>query len=367
MVKGKLWNFTLIAAVSVSLIFGCAPSKPPADQPKNQTQTQTQEKQKVSILIPGKHNDNGFMEAAYRGYTKIKESLPVDVSYVSDVSATSDVAVLTEAMRDLAKKGANMIIGHGGQCNEPAKTISKEFPNIKFVVIQGNVKGDNLSSYVVKQEESAWLAGALAGLTTKTNVVGHISGAWPAPGLLGRAAFYDGLMHVNPKAKFLTWFTGNLDDLEINRKAAEAEIKNKADIIYTMLNAGRTGVINEITKNEGKVRHIGNVSDWTKFDKQFIGSAVADSSIAIFNSVNDFINGKWQANQVTEIGLKESDVVTLTMAVDVPSDVKTKIEELKAKINSGEIKIKTTYEGKEFNPATGEFVDQSFKETLRKK
>ena len=360
MFRVKTLKFPLIFALVVSLIVGCAPSKPSGDQ------TQKQEKPKVSILIPGKHNDNGFMEAAYRGYSKIKDTLPVEVSYVSDVSATSDKDVLTEAMRELAKKDANMIIGHGGQCNEPAKTVSKEFPNIKFVVIQGNVKGDNLSSYVVKQEQSAWLAGALAGLTTKTNVVGHISGAWPTPGLLGRAAFYDGLKYVNPDAKFLTWFTGNLDDLEINRKAAEAEIKNNADIIYTMLNAGRTGVINEIKNNEGKVRHIGNVSDWTQVDKQFIGSAVADSSVAIFNSVNDFINGKWQANQVIEIGLKESDVVKLTMAEDVPNEVKAKINELNGKLISGEIKIKTTYEGKEFYPATGEFVDQSFKSNLGK-
>ena len=360
MLRNKTLKSTLIFTLLISLIVGCAPSKAPDDQ------TQKQDKPKVSILIPGNHNDNGFMEAGYRGYTKIKDALPVDVSYVSDVSATSDQAVLTEAMRELAKKGANMIIGHGGQCNEPAKTVSKEFPNIKFVVIQGNVKGDNLSSYVVKQEQSAWLAGALAGLTTKTNIVGHISGAWPNPGLLGRAAFYDGLKYVNPNAKFLTWFTGNLDDLEINRKAAEAEIKNNADVIYTMLNAGRPGVINEIKKSEGKVRHIGNVSDWTQVDKQFIGSAVADSSVAIFNSVNDFINGKWQANQVTEIGLKESDIVNITMAGDVPNEVKAKIDEFKGKLISGEIKIKTTYEGKEFYPATGEFVDQSFKTTLGK-
>lgn len=163
----------------------------------------------ISVLIPGKHNDNGFMEAAYRGYEKIKTELDVDADYISDISATSDQKLLTDAMRKLAQKNPDMIIAHGGQCNAPAETVSKEFPNIKFVVIQGQVKGANLSSYVVRQEDSAWLAGALAGLTTKSNVVGHISGAWPKPGLMGRAAFYDGLKYVNPKATYLTWFTGD--------------------------------------------------------------------------------------------------------------------------------------------------------------
>lgn len=356
MMKKKMFLLVALLVAIFSAAYACSPEK-----------EAEAEKMKVSILIPGKHQDGGFMEAAYRGYVQVKEKLNVDVDYISDVSATSDVAVLTDAMRQLAQKGPDMIIGHGGQCNVPAETISKEFPDIKFVVIQGNVKGDNLSSYVVKQEESAWLAGALAGLTTKSNVVGHISGAWPNPGLIGRAAFYDGLKYTNPNAQFLTWFTGNLDDTEINRAAAEAEIKYGADVIYTMLNSGRAGVTQQIKSTNGAVRHIGNVSDWTKVDNSFIASAVADSSVAIYNTVDDMLKGEWKAGQVTSIGLKDSDVVKLAMAKDVPSDVKKKIEELAKKIISGEIVIKTTYEGKEFYPATGEFVEQSLKEELKKK
>ena len=353
--KKRIILLAVVALLSMVAFAGCAKD----DQAK-------EEKLKVSILIPGKHTDGGFMEAAYRGYEQVKAELDVDVDFISNVSATSDVAVLTDAMRELAKKGPDMIIGHGGQCNVPAETISKEFPDIKFVVIQGNVKGENLSSYVVLQEESAWLAGALAGLTTKSNVVGHISGAWPNPGLIGRAAFYDGLKYVNPNATFLTWFTGNLDDTAINAAAAEAEIKNGADVIYTMLNSGRAGVVDTIKATNGAVRHIGNVSDWTKEDPSFIGSAVADSSVAIFNAVKDFVDGKWEANKVTSIGLEMSDVVRLALAGDVSAEVKAKIEELTKKIESGEITINKTYEGKEFYPETGKFVDQTFKETLKK-
>lgn len=259
-----------------------------------------------------------------------------------------------------------MIIAHGGQCNGPAETVSKEFPDIKFVVIQGHVQGPNLSSYVVRQEDSAWLAGALAGLTTKSNIVGHISGAWPKPGLMGRAAFYDGLKYVNPQATFLTWFTGDLDNQDINAEAASAEIYKGADVIYTMLNAGRQGVIEEIKTHDGKVRHIGNVSDWTKVDDTFVGSAIADASVAILNAAQDLTTGKWRPNQIHEIGLSENNVVRLAVADDVSPEVKSKLDTLAKKIVEGEIKISTTYNGKEFNPATGNFVPQTFKETLKK-
>ena len=321
----------------------------------------------IAVLIPGKHDDNGFMQAAYRGYEKIKAELDVNASYVSNISATSDPVLLTEAMRKLAQEGPDMIIAHGGQCNVPAQTVSQEFPDIKFVVIQGHVQGPNLSSYMVRQEDSAWLAGALAGLTTKSNVVGHISGAWPTPGLMGRAAFYDGLKYVNPDAKFLSWFTGDLDNTAINGEAAAAEIAGGADVIYTMLNGGRQGVIEEIKSQNGKVRHIGNVSDWTQVDPSFVGSAVADASVAILNAARDLTTGEWQPNQMQEIGLGKGDVVKLTLAEDVTPQVKEQLDALAAKIISGEITISTTYDGQEFNPASGEFVDQSFKETLKNK
>lgn len=330
------------------------------------TQAIAAERPIISVLIPGKHNDNGFMEAAYRGYEKIKTELDVDANYVSNISATSDQKLLTDAIRELAQKNPDMIIAHGGQCNGPAEVISKEFPDIKFVVIQGHVQGPNLSSYVVRQEDSAWLAGALAGLTTKTNIVGHISGAWPKPGLMGRAAFYDGLKYVNPEATFLTWFTGDLDNKDINADAASAEIYKGADVIYTMLNAGRQGVIEEINTHDGKVRHIGNVSDWTKVDGSFVGSAVADASVAILNAAQDLTTGKWRPNQIHEIGLNQNDVIRLAVADDVSPKVKNKLDTLAKKIIDGDIKISTTYNGKEFNPVTGNFVPQTFKETLKK-
>lgn len=330
------------------------------------TQAVAAERPSISVLIPGKHNDSGFMEAAYRGYEKIKTELDVDANYISNISSTSDQQLLTDAMRALAQKNPDMIIAHGGQCNGPAEVVSKEFPNIKFVVIQGHVQGPNLSSYVVRQEDSAWLAGALAGLTTKSNIVGHISGAWPKPGLMGRAAFYDGLKYVNPKATFLTWFTGDLDNKDINAEAASAEIYKGADVIYTMLNAGRQGVIDEIKTHDGKIRHIGNVSDWTKVDDTFVGSAVADASVAIFTAANDLTTGKWRPNQIHEIGLNQNDVVRLTVADDVSPEVKNKLDTFVKKIIDGDIKISTSYNGKEFNPATGNFVPQTFKEELKR-
>lgn len=323
-------------------------------------------RKKVAILIPGNEKDGGFMEAAYRGYEKIRAELPVDVTYVSNISATSEAAALTAAMRGLAEQGPDMIIGHGGQCSGPVQSVSRDFPAIQFVVIQGAVSGPNLTSYAVNQEQSAWLAGALAGLMTKSGKVGHISGAWPKPGLRARAAFYHGLVYTRPQAGFYSTFTGNLDDAAINAVAADAQIGAGVDVIYTMLNGGREGVNERVRGSGGKVKSIGNVIDWTRVDPIFIGSAVADSSVAIYNAVRDLAHGTFTPGKVSVIDLREPQVVDLTMSSEVPASVRARMAALREAVLQGKITVDTTYEGKEFSPERKAFVDQTDKERNRK-
>lgn len=315
----------------------------------------------ITVLLPGYAHDNGFMEAGYRGYEALAKTVSPNVKCVSDVSATSDAAALTAELEKLAQEQPKLIIAHGGQLNGPVEQVSKNHQAIQFVVIQGNIKGDNVSSYVVDQEQSAFLAGALAGYMTKTNKVGHISGAWPQPGLRARAAFYDGLHYANPQAEFYSTFTGNLDDRTINEAAATAQIEAGCDVIYTMLNGGRNGVNDAIAKTQGKVSEIGNVIDWTKESSIFIGSAVADSSVAIAKAGADYKQGTLTGNRITKIGLEDPAVVRLALANRIPTDVAAKLTALQQKVEAQEIQIQTTYTGPEFDPEHHTFVDQDAK------
>lgn len=299
----------------------------------------------VGMLIPGQIDDGGFMEAGYNGLVKINEVLGMKTAYIDRIKP--EQPLMEAALRELAGMNPDMIIAHGGQCSGAAAAVAPEFPDIKFVVVQGNVTGPNLASYEVLQEESAWLAGAAAGLLTRTNVVGHISGIRVVPGLKGRSAFYHGLQHTNPDARYLTTFCGNQDDNELSRKVAEAEIAEGADIIFTMLNAGRQGAI-EAMRDAG-VYQIGNIRDWyPDAPDVFIASAVANVSMAGFEAASDMVNGTWEAGRVVKIGLDNPDAVSLALAPDVSSEVKEQVARLAADIAAGRIKVSTEYEGEEF-------------------
>lgn len=300
----------------------------------------------VAALFAGKVDDRGFMQAGYDGLKLAERQVPATVVFTQGIPPQPEA--LAAALRELARQKPDLVVAHGGQNNAAAKTVAAEFPDVAFVVTQGNVTGPNLASYEVLQEQSAFLAGALAGLMTKTGVVGHMSGIRVTPGLKGRAGYAAGVAHVNPQAKLLTNFSGSQDDNALSRKVATAMIAAGADILFTMLNAGRMGAV-EACREKG-VQQIGNVVDWTTIVPDvFVASACADSGRAVYQAVADKAAGRFAAGHVRQVGLETPEAVHLAMAPRVPAEIRARIAGLTADIVAGRLSVPHDWTGAEFS------------------
>lgn len=300
---------------------------------------------KVAGLFAGRVDDAGFMQAGYRGLVAARERLGADISHLDGVPPRREA--LEDALRRLARTGPDLVVAHGGQNDETARTVAGEFPAVRFVVTQGGVTGPNLGSYEVLQEHSAWLAGALAGFITRSGVVGHMSGIRVAPGLKGRAAFAGGVGHANPAARLLTNFSGDQDSDALSGRVAAAMADAGMDVLFTMLNAGRRGAI-EVCR-ERRIPQIGNVGDWVAVAPDvFVGSAVADSGAAVFAAVEDLARDRLRLGAVHAIGLEKPEAVRLSVAPSVPGDVRRRLEGLAADVVAGRIAVPTVWSGEEF-------------------
>ena len=300
----------------------------------------------LGALFAGNVADHGFMQSGFEGYQRALADFPFTGRYIDQIAPKPEL--LAEALTRLAQGESGLVVAHGGQNNGAAMEVAQRFPEVQFVVTQGNVKGANLSSYEVLQEQSAWLAGALAALTTRTGVVGHMSGIRVVPGLKGRAAFVDGVKAVNPQIRVLTNFSGNQHDNALSKRVAAAQIKAGADVIFTMLNAGRQGAIDAC--REAGVRQIGNVVDWTRRDPDvFIASAIADVSQAVYQAASDYAKGSWKHGVVKQIGLENESAVRLALGQGVPESVAAKVRQLAAEIVSGQRHVAIEYTGPEFS------------------
>lgn len=332
-------HFTLAGTSLLALpILGACTSTAPSRAPIS-----------VGGLFAGRIDDHGFMEAGWRGLERARTELGATTRHIDGVQPRKEL--LAAALTQLATSGVGMVIAHGGQNNEACAEVAARFPQVKFVVTQGAVVAANLCSYDVLQEESAYLGGVLAALTTRTGVVGHMSGIRVRPGLKGRAAYVAGVHATNPNVKVLTNFSGNQDDNALSKRIALAQMAAGADVIFTMLNAGRDGV-SQACREKG-TRQIGNVIDWVKVEPMvFVASAIADVSIGVFEAVRDAQQGKFPAGSIRKVGIANAQAVRLSMADDVPAAIRTRIAAVAADIESGKIVVPDSYTGPEFaNPA----------------
>jgi len=296
-------------------------------------------------MLPGRIDDAGANEAAYRGLLRIRDELGIPVTVADRVPPGEEA--MKAALRELAESDAKMVVANGRHTSAATQGVAWEFPRQRFTVIQGDLTRPNLAIYAVAAEQSVWLAGAAAGLLTKSNLVGHVAGPRDAPALTARAAFAGGLAHSNPKAKLLTSFAG---EPAAAQRLALAEIDAGADVLYVMLDAGPAGVV-PAARARG-VALIGDVRDWVAaMPDAFVASAVADPGFAVFQSGRDLFDNIWEGDLVRRFGVRSPEAVRLALAPGAPEPVRVRVAGLTQELAAGSIKIPDAYGGPEFAPA----------------
>lgn len=301
-------------------------------------------RQLITILA-GRADDGGFIESGYQGALAASRRHGLEFRQVEHVG--TETAALVYAIDAAASGMPEMIVVHGGRSDEAVASAAPGYPSIQFLSTHGAVSGANFSCYTIAQPESAFLAGALAGRLTRSGIVGHLSGIRISPGLRSRAAYAQGVRHANPQARLLTCFCGTQEDNVVTRRAALAEIDAGVDIIYTMLNGGRSGAI--AACRERGVLQIGNVRDWTAVDPDvFVASAVANTGRLVETWVDRLMHGSLVEGELRTLGSEDAQAVFLAMAPQVPPAVRAEMAALAADIKSGKLRLTEDYTGPEF-------------------
>ncbi|WP_174802256.1 BMP family protein [Martelella limonii] len=297
----------------------------------------------IAVVVIGEADDTGFNASGLAGARNAARAGRGRISIVDGLAydATEIRAGLNSIMPDF-----DGLVFIGGQGDQVMPMIARDWPDKPFAIVQGDAHAANLASYDVAQEHSAYLAGCLAALMTKTGTVGHLSGHRVRPGLKGRAAFVQGVTETDPAVRVLTSFCGSQDDNAITREWADAEIAAGADVIFTMLNGARQGAIDAC--REAGIVQIGNALDWTALAPDvFVASALARIDLGVERAIADVATGCLPQRPVA-LGLCDGDYAALALRPDVPDQVAERIALAEEAIRSGAITVLTRYDGSEF-------------------
>lgn len=244
-----------------------------------------------------------------------------------------------QAIRRMAERGASPIIGIGfGQASSIEK-VAKEFPKLKFAIVDSVVNLPNVQSVVFKEHEGSFLVGVMAAKASKTGKVGFVGGMDIPLIRKFQCGYEQGVKYANPKAEVLANMTGTTgaawNDPARGGELAKAQFARGVDVVFAA--AGGTGVgVYQAAKDAGKLA-IGVDSNQNHMQPgTMLTSMVKRVDTAIYNVAKNHTAG------VTNLGLKEGGV---DYAMDqhnaklVTPEMKKAVEDARAGILSGKIKV----------------------------
>ncbi len=284
--------------------------------------------------------DKSFNEGVYNGVQRFIADTKVAVAEFEVTNETQ----FEQAHRRFAQRGQDPILGVGFTQANHIEKVAKEFPKVRFTVIDGVVKLPNVQSVLFKEHEGSFVVGVLAALSSKTGKVGFVGGM-DIPLIRRFACGYEqGIKYANPRAELIQNMTGTTpaawNDPARGGELAKGQFERGVDVIYAAAGGTGTGVY-QAAKDRGKLA-IGVDSNQNHLHPgTMLTSMVKRVDMVAYDTFKLAMGGKWEAG-MTVLGLKDGGV---DWALDqhnaklVTPEMKAKVDQAKADIISGKIKV----------------------------
>ena len=279
--------------------------------------------------------DKSFNQAAYDGAEKWKKE--TGKAYLE--FEISNPTQREQAKRRMAERGADPIVGIGFSQGTSMEKVAKDFPKLKFAIIDSVVNLPNVQSIVFKEHEGSFLVGMMAALASKSGKVGFVGGMDIPLIRKFQCGYEQGAKYANPKVSVTGNMTGTTpaawNDPARGAELAKAQFAAGVDVVFAA--AGGTGIgVYQAAKDAGKLA-IGVDSNQNHIQSgTMLTSMVKRVDVAVYNAFKGVKPG------VAALGLAEGGV---DYALDehnaklVSANMKKKVDAAKADIISGKIKV----------------------------
>lgn len=291
---------------------------------------------KVALLLSGAANDQGWNQTAYEGAQKACEKYGYELAYTENL----EVADISAAFADYASAGYDVVIGHGYEFGDPALEVAETYPDTKFICTEADASADNVASYVMACEQTAYVEGIIAASTSESGKLGAI-GPIPGDSLVKIINGYeDGAKSVNPDIEVQTAWTNSFVDTQLAQEAAKAMIDNDVDVIKHCANACGNGAMTAAV--EAGIWCQGDSYDQSSLaPDNILDSAIYNLDVVIDTALGSVADGSFEGD-VYNLGMADGAVEVL-LSDNISDDVKATAQDAIDKIVSGELEVERDY------------------------
>lgn len=264
----------------------------------------------------------------------LEDNTSVKTIYKENVPETAEAVI--ETIRDMIEvDGVEMIFATSFGYRNFVMEVAEEYPDIKFMQSSGLETSENVAVYFGKIDEPRYLTGMVAGMHTKTDIIGYVA-AFEIPQVIrGINAFTMGVQAVNPDAKVVVEWSSSWGGQQEEREATEVLISKGADVIAQHQNTPKPQIVAE----ENGVYSIGYHADMhDKAPEAHLTAAVWNWGPYYQREVEKAMNGTWEAENYWG-GMNDNVVEISPIADFVENQIKDLVSEYETKIKDGSFKI----------------------------
>lgn len=286
---------------------------------------------KAAIVMPGNITDQSWNQTGYEGIMRAKEQLGIEVAYSERVHQPDQL----EALTDYARRGYDVVIGHGGEFVDAVERAAERHPDTLFVVTNGFISDDNISSVTFNFKQFGYAIGFLAARMSEAGKGGYISAQQIQVATDLEEGFKTGFRSVHPDAEILVAYTNDWDDVAKAKEAALNQLEQGVDVIFPLLDNAQIGALQ--AAQERDAWSFGVWQDvYENWPDTALQSAVMDFRIALVDYLKLVRDGATEGTVYQfDIGTEAGTLGTYNPAI--PEDIVAETKEVVAKLNSGEI------------------------------
>jgi len=287
----RILAFSLLAA---TIVASCASPGTTGSSPSGSAPTG--QHPKIGLVTDvGGLNDKSFNSLADKGRKDAQAQLEVDTSVTESKQQADYVPNLTKYAQDKY----DLVIGVGFLMQNAVWKVAKQFPTVKFAIIDGAPQDDggktenlpNVANLFFKEQEAGYLVGVIAATMAKekTGAATHNTvcsmGGLPIPPVDRYIAGYqDAVKTVSPTTKILNGYSQDFVDQQKGIEVGKSHIGQGCDILFQVAGGSGLGYI-QAAKTAG-VYAIGVDADQADVAPgTVITSALKKVDVAVFQTI----------------------------------------------------------------------------------
>ena len=303
----------------------------------------------------GKFNDRSFNQSQLEGLNKARRELGIKALPLQSNSTSDYVPNLATAIR----RNANITIAAGFLLADTLETVAARYPNAKFAITDYCAKGaaktcitgsvlkshhPNIMGLDYAANQSGCLVGYLAAEMAKKQggkqVIGAVGGLHIPPVDIWIAGYEYCAKLYNPKIKVLVGYSGDFVKSDLCKTVAENQIAQGAQVLFQV--AGGCGLGTLKAAAQHGLWGIGVDKDQYNDAARVMTSGVKRVDQGVVQVIKATKNGNFKGDQDLQFTLANGGMDVGKINPAVPKAFIDKMNELKQKIISGQLKVPTT-------------------------